>query len=442
MTVMREETVTDALDAYSPDEADGGAARRLDALGELVGTLDTTALPFGAEVNNHVHTRYSFSPYAPTAVAYHARRAGLRVVGSVDHESIAAAREMKRAAEIAGMGATVGCEVRVSFAGTPFAERRLNNPDTVGNAYMVLHGVPEGSIDALAERLLRINAAREERNRRQVARLNEIMDGSVDALDYDADVRPLSWADHGGSVTERHILYALARRVYQVQAREGGSVADTGRFLRERLQVETSGPARERIQDESNPHRLYDLLGAFKSGLVPRFFIQPDEVECPPVEEITTLGRDLGAIPAYAYLGDVGESPTGDKKAQHFEDEFLDELLSALPELGYQAVTYMPPRNTLQQLLRVQKLAASHGLMEISGVDINSSRQSFHCPEVLQPEFRHLTESTWALVGHEVATVGNPHKGLFGTTSAGSLQERIQRFAEIGKRSTAAGEGA
>ena len=39
------------------------------------------------------------------------------------------------------------------------------------------------------------------------------------ALDYDIDVLPLSEAVRGGSVTERHILYALARRCYALPAR-------------------------------------------------------------------------------------------------------------------------------------------------------------------------------------------------------------------------------
>lgn len=454
----------DGLNEFIPDDTEGGAGKRLNLLRNLACSTELTTIPFGEEVNNHVHTTYSFSPYAPAAVAYHARRAGLRVVGSVDHESIGAAREMKRAAGICGMGATVGCELRVSFAGTPFADRRLNNPDTIGNAYMVLHGVPEGSVSVLAERLVPINAAREERNRRQVARLNEVVREALGELDYDRDVRSLSWASKGGSVTERHILYALAHRVYAVvtDGAAGGAsgraaaVAGTGRFLQDRLGIVTTGTTRERIEDEANPHRLYDLLGVFKAEFVPRFFEQPLEVECPPVGEITALGRELGAIPAYAYLGDVGESPTGDKKAQHFEDAYLEELFAALPRLGYQAVTYMPPRNTLEQLLRVQDLASRHGLMEISGVDINSSRQTFHCPEVLQKEFRHLTESTWALVGHEIATAGDTAAGIFGAGGgaggeggdgsgaagggASDLPERIRRFAAIGRESTPAGE--
>ena len=409
---------------------------RLSALGSLVAAGGLTQLPWSEEVNNHVHTRYSFSPYSPAAVAYHARVAGLRVVGSVDHESIGAAEEMKEAAALLGMGATVGCEVRVSFKDTGFADRRLNNPDTIGNAYMVIHAVPARSIPALAKRLAPLNTAREERNRRQVDRLNGVIHAELGSLDYDRKVRPLSWADDGGSVTERHILYALALRVLEAVPR-----ADRiGLFLDDRLGLKVPDLIRDRIQDESNPHRAYDLLGAFKADFVPQFFEQPGEVECPPVREITTLARDIGAIPAYAYLGDVGESPTGDKKAQFFEDAYADQLFAALPELGYQAVTYMPPRNTKAQLKRVQKLAAAYGLMEISGVDINSSRQSFRCPEVLQPEFRHLIENTWALVGHEATTATDITKGIFGTVDDGkTLEQRITHFSQIARESMQAG---
>ncbi len=408
---------------------------RINALRRLADSTDLTTTPFGEEVNNHVHTRYSFSPYYPASVAYHARRAGLQVVGSVDHESIGAAREMKEAAAIVGMGATVGCEVRASFADTEFARRRLNNPDTVGNAYMVIHGVPGPSLEALAEWLKPLNVAREERNRRQVANLNGIIQTELGSLDYDRDVRSLSLAHEGGSVTERHILYALALRV--LDAVVDGTGIST--FLTERLEMEVAPAIASRIDDETNPHRVYDLLGAFKATFVPQFFIQPGTVECPPVAEVNAFARALGAIPAYAYLGDVEESPTGDKKAQQFEDSFLDELFTELPRLGYQAVTYMPPRNTMVQLRRVQELAAGHNLMEISGVDINSSRQSFHCPEVLEPEFRHLIESTWALVGHEEAAQREIDRGLFGTSSeaqAESISRRVGTYAAIGRATT------
>ena len=50
-------------------------------------------------------------------------------------------------------------------------------------------------------------------------------------------------------------------------------------------------------------------------------------------EEFVKFVSDLGAIPAYAYLGDVGDSVTGDKKAQKFEDDFLPELIKEIKNI-------------------------------------------------------------------------------------------------------------
>lgn len=410
---------------------------RLAALREIVLENRDSILDIAPseEVNNHVHTHYSFSPYSPTSVAYHARRSGLQAVGSVDHDSIGAAEELIEAARIVGIGSTVGCELRVSFADTPFATRRLNNPDTEGNAYIVLHGVPRDRIGELRRVLRPIHAARNARNVAQVEKLNEILgELGLEPLDFETDVVPLSWADREGSITERHILYALAGRLEEEFGRGDRLI----RFIEESLQLTLSERARRYLSDEENPHFTYDLLGVLKSNLLPRFFIQPGIDECPSVTEVTSLGLHLGAIPAYAYLGDVGESPTGDKAAQAFEDAYLDELFYALPELGFRAVTYMPPRNTREQLRRVKRLAQERDLLEISGVDINSSRQVFTCPEVNSPDFRHLNTSTWALIAHEKLSTMDARYGLFhgeNPFSLRSLSERVELYAGIARRS-------
>lgn len=386
------------------------------------------------EVNNHVHTHYSFSPYSPTTAAYLARRSGLLAVGSVDHESIGAAREIREAAALLGIGSTAGAEMRVSFDGTPFADRRLNNPDSIGVAYVVLHGVPQRSVDRLKAFLAPVQAARAERNRKQLAALNEILTGAgIDALDYEQDILPLSWANEGGTVTERHILYALAIQLEEMYGR-GEALLST---VEHDLGVSIGDRARRFLSDPDNPHYLYDLLGLFKGSFVSRFFVQPGQTECPPVGEVTAFAREIGALPAYSYLGDVGDSPTGDKKAQRFEDAFLDELVAALPDLGFQAITYMPPRNTREQLRRLQRLVGDLDLIEISGVDINSSRQVFTCPEVMMPEFRHLTTTTWALIAHEHLSDADERYGLFhpdNPLGLRPLSERIEIYAGIARR--------
>ena len=53
-----------------------------------------------------------------------------------------------------------------------------------------------------------------------------------------------------------------------------------------------------------------------------------------------------------------------------------------LKEEGVRGVTYMPARNTREQLTRLQELCRRYGMTEISGEDVNSSRQSMICPQL------------------------------------------------------------
>jgi hypothetical protein len=97
----------------------------------------------------------------------------------------------------------------------------------------------------------------------------------------------------------------------------------------------------------------------------------------------------------------------------------------------------MPPRNTQVQLSRVRKLSAEWGFMEISGVDINSSRQSFNSPEVLREESRHLLDTTWALIAHERFASVDERYGLFSEAnpvSSMNLAGRLGVYADLGKK--------
>ena len=152
------------------------------------------------------------------------------------------------------------------------------------------------------------------------------------------------------------------------------------------------------------------------------------------ITDFVKLAKEVGGISAYAYLGDVGESPTGDKAAQKFEDDYIEDLFKALKEFGFNAVTYMPSRNTKEQLLRVMSLCDKYGFFQISGEDINSPRQSFVCSAM--QDYPHLYDATYALIGHESAATENPDDGMFTEKTAEKipdLGERIKYFANIGR---------
>ena len=387
--------------------------------------------PVSRDVNNHIHTTYSFSPYSPTAAVWFARAAGLCTCGLMDHDSIAGAEEFIAAAGAVHMGATIGLECRVSFKGTPFGGRRINNPDQDGIVYMALHGVPHDKAAEVNAFFAPYRAFRNERNVKMVAAVNALMGQYGVTIDFEKDVLPLSNYEKGGSVTERHISSALAQRMLAVIGTGDKLVS----FIRETMGLPLSDKIAGFLCDEKNPHGMYDLLGWIKSTLIARFYIDATD-ECPDVTEVLALSEKVGAISAYAYLGDVGDSVTGDKRAQKFEDDYLDELVAYLSGLGYRAITYMPSRNTAAQLNRLRALCEKYGLFQISGEDINSPRQSFVCEAQRAPAFSNLYDATWALIAHEWLATSDPAKGFFAPSAVAGyprLEDRVKAYARLGQ---------
>ena len=382
--------ILDALNAPTPEER----------LANLRRAVAGAAFPpvVREYVNNHVHTIYSFSPYSPTAAVFAARAEGLSTVGIVDHDSIAGAREFIEAGKTAGIPTTVGMECRVKMTGTSLAERRTNNPDQIGVSYMTLQGVPHANIERLNEYFAPLRAARNVRNRRMCENANAILAPVGIALDFDRDVLPLSQYAAGGTVTERHISLALARKLLEAGERAEKSPA----ALLDACSVALTDGERAKLDaaragDEASE---YAVLGVLKSAFIKRIFVPADD-ECPTVSEIVALAADVGAILCYAYLGDVTASVTGDKAAQKFEDEFIDELFEELYRVGIRAGAYVPTRNTAEQLSRVRALCDRYGMMQVSGEDINSPSQSFAIRAMERPEFANLIDSTWKLIENE-----------------------------------------
>lgn len=381
-------------------------------------------------VNNHIHTTYSFSPYSPAKAVYMAWMNGLTTAGIMDHDSIAGAEEFVEAGKLIGIATTVGIECRCKMDGTPFEGMRINNPDQKSVAYLAMHGIPHQSIARTQEFFTPYRKNRNIRNRKMVENINGLIKETGMRLDFDADVAAISEDATGGSITERHILYALSQKITK-QTGKGKAVLD----LLLKLGVEVTGSTREKLLDAQNSMYEYYLLGALKSDMVEKFYI-PATDECPHVTELVRLGEELGAISAYPYLGDVGDSVTGDKKTQAFEDAFLDELIAYVKASGFRAITYAPTRNTSAQLKRVIGLCEKYGLFQISGEDINTPFQSFICEALKDPQYRHLIDSTWALIGHELAATANIDDGMFTAKTIAKfpdLPERAAYFEKLGR---------
>lgn len=349
-------------------------------------------------VNNHIHTTYSFSPYDPTAAVYMAWKNGLKTAGIMDHDSAAGIREFLAAAEVIGMPVTCGVECRVDMSMTALNGKRINNPDQKSVAYVTMHGIPHQNIEAVDAFFAPYREKRNQRNRKMCENITELVKPYGLSLDFDTDVLPLSNYAKGGSVTERHILFALTKKITSIYQTPAKVVS----FLKDEMKLALSQKVIDQIAngDQTPDFYEYDILGALKSNMVEKFYIDATD-ECPKVADFVEMVHKNGGIAAYAYLGDVGNSVTGDKKAQKFEDDYLDELVEVIKEYGFDAITYMPTRNTPEQLARLMKICEDHGFFQISGEDINSPRQSFRCKALDNPAFGHLIDATYTLIAYE-----------------------------------------
>jgi hypothetical protein len=370
--MMEKHEILNLLNAKTADE-------RLDNLKMLLQIETEKPKSKPQFANNHIHTFYSFSPYSPAAAIWFARAEGLQTAGIMDHDSIAGAEEFRAAGRLAGIGTTCGIECRVSFAETPLGDKKLNNPDQAGIAYMAIHSIPSANYSKAQAVFESLRRKRNERNKVMTRRLDSITAPWGIRLDFERHVLPLSRHQEGGSVTERK---------------------NAAEFVRDCLRVHLSEKQELLLSDTRNPYLQYDLLNVLKVSLLEQFYV-PAAEECMSLADAVKLTGELDAILCYAYLGDVTDSPTGDKKAAKFEDDYLDELFAVLNDAGVKAVTFMPSRNTKKQLSRVMELCEKHNMLQISGEDVNSPRQSFICRELEDPRFSHLIEATWSMVNRE-----------------------------------------
>jgi hypothetical protein len=409
-------------------------AKRIRAVFELKKLLDAGLIEAPKKegyTNNHVHTTYSFSPYSPAKAVWEAYASGLDTVGIMDHDAIGGAKEFIEAGKILGIATTIGFEIRTDWDNTSLCGKRINNPDQISNAYISAHGLPHDKIEEADRFLSSIRSERQKRNKKMVDKLDGFLTKSGIRIDYETDVLANSYFAYGGEVTERHILFALSKKLAD-QFGKGQALID---LLKDAFGLELDGRQARYLADAKNPFYEYDLLNILKSSMIRDIYIDADKKEAIPVQEAVNLIKTFGAIPSYCYLGDVGDSPTGDKKAQKFEDDYLEQVFTECKRIGFQAIAYMPSRNTESQLNRVIRLCEKYAFLQISGEDINQPRQSFICAQLKKPKFSHLIDTTWALVGHEISATQDREKGIFADNSEMNMKKikmRIKKYKAIG----------
>lgn len=368
-------------------------------LSKLIAEGKLPAVPRKEECNNHVHSQFSFSPYSPSMIAWLAYENGLEVCGIIDHESVAGCREFIEACKMLGVVPTIGFEVRLSCVQTPMKGKRLNNQDQLSVGYFPVHGLPVQSINIVEEFLQPIRKAREKRNRKMTEKVNQMMKGYGIELDFDRDVVSISKWSQGGSVTERHILYALALQMIEKYGQGSGVVE----FVERELSITLTEKAKGYLMDAENDIYAYDLTNVLKGYFSKAMYVEAEIEETPDVKTVLPFLNRIGCIPTYIYIGDIrgGANTPDDRKIQKFEDDHLEELFECLASYGLRAISYVPSRNDMDQVVRIRQLCRKYGMFEICGEDINQPRQSFICTHKTEADRNFFNNSTRALVGHE-----------------------------------------
>jgi hypothetical protein len=404
---------------------------RLNAVRSLKEMADAGKLEIPAacrDTNNHIHTKFSFSPYYPAKAVWMAYAAGLETAGIVDHDSVAGVPEFLEAAEILRFPVSTGFEVRADLSGTPMGEIRVNNPDQPGNAYITLQGLPHDKIRYINGVLAPYREQRLKRTEKMAEGIASLVAPYGISYDFEKDVLPLTLFYQGGTITERYLLYALANKlIFRL-----GMGENLVRYLKDELKMNVSEKAAAMLSDPHNPHYIYDLLGLCKAEFLDKVFV-PGGGDCPKVTDMAGLAADTGAVLTYCYLGDQGDSATGDKKAMKFEDDRLEEIILSFKDMGFSAGAYLPSRNTTAQIVRLKEVCRKYEMFEICGEDINQPRQKFVCEKMRDPLYADAYDNTFALIGHEIA-VSEKGKAAGMPADASPFEEKIRKFAEIGKK--------
>lgn len=406
-------------------------AERDEALAALISRVDDGILRLPEpepKVNLHVHSFYSYNAlgYSPTRIVWRARREGLKAVGLVDFDVFDGVDEFHRAGELLGIPTVAGMETRATIP--EFATREISSPGEPGITYHMVMGVGRSDVDAPEARafaeMLRKSARR--RNETVVDRVNAHLDPV--ALDYKADVLPLS---PSGTPTERHLCSAYQRKAETVLPEAAKRVA----FWADRLSV----PAETVAGILDNDRELQALIRSktMKRGGVG--YQVPTPETFPLMADMNRFALSIGALPMITWLDGTSDG-----------ERAVDELMALHMAAGAAALNIVPDRNwnigdpelkktKVANLVEIVRRANALGLPIGVGTEMNAPGlkfcDTFDAPE-LAPVVPSFLRGAEVLVGHTAALLaGEPgYTSEWAIGDLATVEARNEHFIARGRR--------
>lgn len=375
-------------------------------------------------------TEFSSMPFKPAYLAYKLHEAGCVIAGIADQDTLAGAKEFYEACEILDIKCILGVEVKTYISRNKKRDIRINNPHQkdVINLYMTC--IPYENVQKVDDWLKKYRERRNERNKKMLDIINKKYKYYGISLKFEEDVVPVSRYSDGGTITEWHLLYALAQKMIERFGR--GQILL--RFLTKELNFTLTEKMKQYLLDVSDSHYIYDLINILKTEI--KYFYIDAVDECCSILEFIKMAKDTGSIVAYPYIGDIIHYVMGEYRVEKFEDSFLEELLAELKEIGVNAVTFEPSRLTDEQTANIMKLCDKYELMKLSGETIYSVRQSFKNHTLEDEKFQSLQNTAWALAGNTKSLELGKDGGLFSPSTIAKypqLSTRIMIYSTLGK---------
>jgi uncharacterized protein (TIRG00374 family) len=376
-------------------------------------------------------SEYSNMPFNPSYLAYKLHAAGCQIGGIMDYLTMAGAKEFYKACEILGMKPLLGVEATTYISRYKKRDLRINHLYQKDVINLCMTCIPYHSIDFVDEWLKRFRERRNEKNRKMVELINKKYRQYGIELDFDKDVLPVSLYGEGGTVTEWHLLYALAQKLIEKFGR--GQILL--RFLTHELHIILTEKMKQNLLDVTdNKIYIYDLVNILRAEIW-HFYVDAAD-ECCSILEFIKVAKDTGSLVCYRYIGDIIQNVMGEYRVEKFEDSFLDELISELKELGVNAVMYEPSRLTDEQLKRIGELCEEHEMIQLSGETIYSIRQGFRNDVLDDERFDFLVNNAWALVGNVRAMDAGKESSIVSSSTIEKypqLSTRLMIYSALGK---------
>jgi len=316
-------------------------------------------------LNLHLHTFHSFNyrNWSPSRVVFEGWRTGLKYVGTVDFDTLAALDETLAAAAAFGLPATGGFESRVFIE--EYKDRVINSPGEPGIYYLCGKGFRAEPKAGTPEQkfFTRMKETAQARNRVVIERLNEYL--SEVKVDYERDVLPLT---PSGNPTERHIVLAY-------QARSESELRESvDRFWAGALRAPEDEVRRlRRDRPEAFQEKVRNVL--IKRG--GPGYITPEPRSFPRFSDVVAATQRAGGVPVGTWLDGTSDGERDPAELTTFLAAGGIRAVAIIPERNWNLKNDEEKREKVGNLRRFMGVCVKARMPVVCGTEMNKFGQPF-----------------------------------------------------------------